>query len=51
MFLIVTLHCFVLHGSDVLKPWRRNIPVFLHLLLLLTMGGAAVSNRNIFYIY
>lgn len=46
MFHIVTLHCFVLHGSDVLKTWRRNIPVFLHLLLLLTVRRAAVSNKK-----
>lgn len=46
MLHIVTLHCFVLHGSDVLKTRWRNIPVFLHLLLLLTVGGAAVSNEK-----
>lgn len=48
---MVTLHGFVLHGSDVLKTRRRNIPVFLHLLLLLTMRGAAASNKKkIYYI-
>lgn len=49
---MVTLHGFVLHGSDVLKTRRRNIPVFLHLLLLLTMRGAAASNKkNIYMLY
>lgn len=46
MFYMLTLHCFVLHGSDVLKTWRRNIPVFLHLLLLLTVRGAAARNKK-----
>lgn len=42
-----TLHGFVLHGSDVLKTRRRDIPVLLHLvLLLLTMWRTAVRGRK-----
>ena len=40
-----TLHGFILHGGDVLKPGRRDVPVLLHLvllLLLLPVRGAAV---------
>lgn len=39
---MVTLHGFVLHGSDVFKTRWRDIPVLLHLLLLLTVGRTAV---------
>ena len=39
----LTLHGFILHGGDVFKPWRRDIPVLLHLvLLLLPVWGTAV---------
>ena len=39
-----TLHGFILHGGDVFKTGRRDIPVLLHLvllLLLLPVWGAA----------
>ena len=40
-----TLHGFILHGGDVFKAGRRDIPVLLHLVLLLLLfavRGAAV---------
>lgn len=44
---MVTLHGFVLHGSDVFKTRRRDIPVLLHLvLLLLTVWRAAVGGKE-----
>ena len=38
----VTLHGLVLHWSDVFKTRWRDIPVLLHLLLLLTVWRTAV---------
>lgn len=43
---IVTLHGFVLNGRDVLKARWRDIPVLLHLLLLLTVWRATVCGRK-----
>lgn len=42
----ITLHGFVLHGSDVFETRWRDIPVLLHLLLLLTVWRTAVEGRE-----
>lgn len=41
-----TLHGFVLHWSDVFKARRGDIPVLLHLLLLLTVRRATVGKKK-----
>lgn len=37
---LLTLHGLVLHWCDVLKAWRRDIPVLFDFLLLLPRWGA-----------